>query len=141
MAKLSAEQFADKHASRLQAASADIERGVNAVTEAPGIKAAAAKDKMKANLIAAIDNGKWEQNVKAVSVEEWRRKMINKGIPAISTGIIEARDKVVAFANQLLPAVDAAQAKVKAMPSTTLQQNIARATTMMLEMAKFKFKR
>lgn len=135
--KLTPEEFADKHASRLMGASEDIRRGVERVTEAPGIKAAAQKEKMKARLIAAIDSGKWERNVKAVSVEEWRSKMINKGIPAISTGIQQARQKVVAFAAQLLPAVEKAQAVIKTMPSTTLQQNIQRMVRYTEEMAKF----
>jgi len=136
--KVTPEEFADKHASRLQGATEDIRRGVNRVTEAPGIKAAAQQDKMKARLVASIDSGKWAQRVKAVTLDDWKRKMINKGIPAIATGVVEARDKIVDFASQLLPAIEKAQGTLTNMPSVTLDQNIARMTKFVTEMAKFK---
>ena len=39
--------------------------------------------------------------------------------------------------SQFLPFLDSVQAKVKAMPSTTLEDNIARMTTQVREVAKF----
>lgn len=136
--KMTPDEFVEKHARRLSGATEDIRRGVEKVTEAPGIKAAAAQEKMKARLIASIDSGVWARRTRAVSVDDWRKKMINKGIPAISTGITEAADKVRSFAAQLLPAIDKAQGVIAGMPSVTLEQNISRATTFMREMAKFK---
>ncbi len=135
--RMTVDEAVAKHARRLSGATEEIRRGVEKVTEAPGVKAAAQKEKMKQRLIASIDNGTWERNTKKVTVEEWRRKMINKGIPAISTGITEAEPKMKDFFSQLFPAIDKAQASIVAMPSITLEQNINRMTTFVRSMATF----
>lgn len=137
MAKVSAAEFQEKHARRLKAAMPDIQRGVERVTTAPGKQAAAKQAKMKANINKAIDSGKWAKKVSAVSVSDWQQKTITKGIPRIASGIDAAADKVTAFASKLLPAVDAAVAKIAGMPDLTLEDNIARNNTYIREMAKF----
>lgn len=132
------EQYAEKQARNLKAANADIRRGVAAVTEAPTLKAAAAKDKMLQNLTEAINSGKWEAGLKRVSLEEWKSKMIEKGIPRIAAGIDAAHDKVVSFATELLAFETTLQRKTDAMPDLTLDDNIQRATEWMRGMATFK---
>jgi hypothetical protein len=138
MAKLTPQEFREKHARNLKNSTMDIQAGVTRVTEAPGKKAAAKADKMKANLVRSIDDGTWAKRVGAVTLEDWKSKMIDKGIGRIASGIDAAGPKVEAFASQLLPAIDAAQAKVKGMPDMTLDDNINRMVTMTREMAKFK---
>lgn len=140
MAKLTPEQFAEKHARNLKASTADMERGVQAVTVSPTAKAADAAAKMRANLIKAIDSGKWARRLKTVSLDEWKSKMITKGIPRVSAGIDEAHDKVVEFASELLPHIDTAKAKIAGMPDVTLDDSINRMTTFIREMAKFERK-
>lgn len=137
MAKVSASEFQEKHARRLKAALPDIQRGVERVTTAPGKLAAAKQAKMKANINKAIDSGKWAKKVGGVSVTDWQSKTINKGIPRIASGIDAAADKVTTFAAKLLPAVDAARAKIATMPDLTLEDNIARNNAYIREMAKF----
>jgi len=56
-------EFVEKHNRRTKAALEDLRRGVEAVTEAPGAKAAAKADKMRANLLEALDSGKWQRRV------------------------------------------------------------------------------
>lgn len=138
MAKVTAEQFQEKHARRLKGAVEDMRRGVENVTEAPTLKAAAKKEKMKTNLMAALDNGKWERGLKRVSLEDWKGQMVNKGIGRVAAGIDGAADKVKAFATQLLPHVDAGQRDVRKMADTTLEDSINRMTTFTRHMAKFK---
>lgn len=138
MAKVTAEEFQEKHARRLKGSVEDIRRGVERVTEAPTIKAAAKKDKMKANLNAALDNGKWERGLKRVTLEDWKGQMVNKGIGRIATGIDGAAPKVVKFAAELLPFIDGVQNQVKKMPDITLEDSISRMTTFVRGMAKFK---
>ena len=137
MARFTAEEVTDKHAARLKASTPYIEAGVNRVTEAPGKKAAAKQEKMKTNLVAAIDNGKWAKRVGAVSLEDWKAKTITKGIGRIAAGIDGARDKQVDFYNQLLPAIDNAKSKIANMSDVTVEDNINRCTTYLREMAKF----
>jgi len=140
MARLTPEEFQEKHAKRLKAAIDDMRAGVEKVTTAPGEKAAKKVDKMRARLLEKIDDGTWASRVSAVSLEEWKRKMLNKGLPRVSQGIDEAADKVRDFAAQLLPYQDSLRAKVERMPDLTLEDSIARATEWIRGMAKFKKK-
>ncbi len=138
MARVTPEEFAEKHARRLKGAVEDIRRGVEKVTTAPTAQAAAKQAKMLANTTEAINSGRWANSLKAVSVEEWKSAMVDKGLPRVSGGIDAAHDKVVRTAAKLLPIVDAASAKVRAMPDLTLEDSIARASTFIREMAKAK---
>jgi len=138
MAKLTAQEFQQKHARRLKAAVEDVRTGIDRVTENPCDKAAAKQDKMLANLTSAVSSGKWAAGLKRVSLEEWKRKARDIGVNRIAAGIDGAADKVVAFAEQLLPHIDREQAKIKAMPDVTLDDNINRMTTFIRGMANFK---
>jgi len=138
MAKLTAQEFQEKHARRLKASVEDVRKGIDRVTENPCDKAAAKADKMLANLTASVSSGKWAAGLKRVSLEEWKRKTRDIGVNRISAGIDGAADKVVAFAEQLLPHIDREQAKIKAMPDVTLDDNINRMTTFIRGMANFK---
>ena len=138
MAKLTAKEFQEKHARRLKAATDDMRRGVERVTESPTEKAAAKKDKMKANINAALDNGKWEAGLKRVSLDDWKTKMLNKGVNRVASGIDEAAPKVEAFAADLLPHIDSVKTKIEKMPDVTLEDNIGRMTAFIRGMADFK---
>jgi len=140
MAKLTPDEFADKHARRLKGAIEDMRAGIEKVTEAPGAAAAKKATKMLTNLTAKVQDGTWAKRVSAVPLDEWKRKMIDKGLPRVAGGIDASRAKIVDFAGQLLPAVDAAQARVRAMPDLTIEDSINRMTTFVREMAKFKKK-
>lgn len=138
MAHLTPEQVAEKHARRLKGAVQDIQNGVNNVSVAPGKQAAAKAQKMKTNLVAAIDSGKWANRVGAVSLEDWKSKMLNKGVNRIAQGVDDAQGKITAFYAELLPFQAGIQSKIAAMPDLTLEDNLARMTTNAREMAKFK---
>ncbi len=140
MAKMTAEQFQEKHARRLKAATQDMEEGVRRVTVAPTLKAAQSMQKLRTNLLKAIDSGKMERRLKAVSLQDWQDKMITKGIGRVASGIDGAKDKTIAFAAQLLPAIDRAKANLDKMPSVTLQDNIGRMVAFVTEMSKFEKK-
>lgn len=134
MARVTAQEYAEKHARRLKASLEDMRRGIQRVTEAPGAKAAAQADKMLANLTEAVTSGLWARRVGAVTLEEWRRKALDKGVNRVAAGIDAVQVSQVAMAERLLAAVDNAVAKVKTMPSTTFEDRIGRATQYMREM-------
>lgn len=137
-ARVTAAEAASKWARRLGGAGEDIRRGINAVTEAPGVAAAKQKAKMRAKVLAAIDDGTWERNVSAVSLADWKSAAIDKGVDRIASGAQAAEGKMTRFMNELLPAVDAAVALVDRMPNVTLDDSINRMTTYVREMAKFR---
>jgi len=138
MAKLSATEFQEKHARRLKGAVEDVRKGIDRVTENPCDKAAAKQDKMLTNLTAAVSNGKWAAGLKRVTLEEWKRKARDIGVNRIAAGIDGAKEKVVAFAEVLLPHIDRGQDKIKAMPDVTLDDNINRMTSFIRHMSEFK---
>lgn len=138
MAKLTAKEFQEKHARRLKGAVDDMRKGVERVTDAPTAKAAAKQEKMRANILESIDNGKWAAGLNRVSLEEWKGKMLNKGVNRVASGIDEAAPKVEAFAAELLPHIDSVKSKIEKMPDVTLEDNIGRMTEFIRGMAKFK---
>lgn len=126
MARVDAAQYAEKWATRTGAASADYARGVRAVTQAPGAKAAA----KKADYISRVNESanKWAAKVGAVSLSDWQEMAATKGATNLSTGVQAARPKMQAAATKLLSTVDQVRSQVKAMPGGTLEQRLARAT-------------
>lgn len=138
MAKLNATQFQEKHARRLKASVEDVRAGIERVTENPCEKAAAKQDKMLTNLTAAVQSGKWAGGLKRVSLEDWKKKARDIGVNRIAAGIDGAKEKVVAFAEQLLPHIDRGTEKIKTMPDVTLDDNINRMTTFCRHMSTMK---
>lgn len=138
MAKLTATEFQEKHARRLKAAVEDVRRGIDRVTENPCDKAAAKADKMLSNLTAAVQSGKWAAGLKRVSLEDWKRKARDIGVNRIAAGIDGAKEKVISFAEVLLPHIDRGKDKIKAMPDVTLDDNINRMVSFIRHMSELK---
>lgn len=138
MAKLTATEFQEKHARRLKAAVEDVRIGIDRVTENPCEKAALKQDKMLTNLTSAVTSGKWSAGLKRVSLEEWKRKARDIGVNRIAAGIDGAKEKVVSFAEVLLPHIDRGLDKIKGMPDLTLDDNINRMTNFIRHMADLK---
>lgn len=137
MAKLTPQQFAEKWQRRLQSAAPDITNGINRVDSSPTEQAAAKKDKMLANVTASINNGKWEAGLRRVTLADWKKAAIEKGVPRIAQGASGAAPKVTNFASQLLPFQDTLQAQVKSLPDLTLEDSINRMNVWVRGMAKF----
>ena len=140
MARLTPEEFVEKHARRLKAATPDMRVGVEKVSVAPTALAAKKIDKMRAHLLEKIDDGTVARRLNAVTLEDWKSKMLTKGVGRVAEGIDQAAAKVRDFASQLLPAVDAAKGKIAGMADLTLEDSINRMNTYIREMAKFKKK-
>lgn len=138
MAKVNPNEFAEKWQRRLQSAAPDITRGINRVDTAPTEKAAQKKDKMLTNLTAAVQSGKWESGLRRVSLGDWKKAAIEKGVPRISQGVAAAGGKMTDFANQLLPFQDSLKSQVDSMPDLTLEDNINRMNAWVRGMSKFK---
>lgn len=138
MARVTPDEFVEKHARRLKGAVEDMRRGIERVTESPTAKAAAKKDKMRSRINEALDNGKWERGLRAVSTEQWKTQMLEKGLPRVSGGIDAAAPKVRSFASELLPYIDGQVEKVKRMPDLTIEDSINRMTTFVRGMSQFR---
>jgi uncharacterized protein YeaC (DUF1315 family) len=140
MAKLTPEQFAEKHNRRTKAALDDMRAGVEGVTVAPTEKAAAKQEKMRQRLLEALESGKWANGLKRVSLEEWKQKMIELGLNRVASGLDANKKKVEEFAAQLLPHIEAGQKLIEKMPDVTLEDSINRMTAFIRHMSKFQRK-
>jgi hypothetical protein len=140
MAKITAAEYAEKHARRLKGSTEDIRRGVSRVTVAPTASAAGKIDKMKANLDRAFSEGRVKSGLLKVSLDDWQKAMTDKGLGRISAGIDAVQGKQVQMAERLLAAVDSAAGKVRSMPDITLDDSINRMTAFVREMSKSKGK-
>ena len=136
--KVTASEYAEKQARRLKASTEDIRRGVERVATSPTAKAASKKDKMLTNLTAAVQSGKWEAGLNRVSLEDWKRQTLDKGIGRIAAGIDGARGKIEEFGAKLLAYEDRVMGEVDKMPDLTLEDSISRMTKWTREMSKFK---
>ena len=98
--KTNATAAAQKWASAMAGASASYTAGVQAVTVAPGQKAAASQ----ANYLAGVQNkvGEWAANVAAVGLGEWQNAAVNKGAPRLGSGATAAQGKFTTFLQALL---------------------------------------
>ena len=140
MAKLTPEEYQEKQARRLKGSIADMQKGIERVTIAPGMAAGKKQDKMLTNLTESVTSGRWKKGVESVTLDDWKRKMIDKGLGRVSGGIDAAKDKTIAMAAKLLPAIDAAQAKIRNMPDLTFEDSVQRMVAFSREMKKVKVK-
>ena len=138
MAKLTPEQITEKHSRRLKGAVEDMRRGVENVTVAPTQKAAQSIDKMRTKILEAIDSGKVKRGLERVSLQDWQKAMVEKGIPRVAAGIDGARAKMEAFYGELMPHIDRLQAEVNKLPHVSLEDGIQRMVAFSRGMNKFK---
>lgn len=134
-------KIAAKWRRNLSNAQTDMEDGARRVEVAPGQLAVKQKDKMRANLLEAIDSGRWERRTLAVSREDWIDDYVKKGIPRIASGATAGEPKMAEYMREALPVIEALQSKINALPSQTLDDSLQRVRVMMEGMRDFGRKR
>lgn len=136
MARLTAQEMADKWQRRTKAAGQDMAAGIAKVSEAPGVKAARQQNVMLANLQARVADGTWARRVGAVSLTDWQKAATTKGVPRVAAGVDNSLANTQKVFGDVLAAVDNAVAVVERTPRGDLNTNIQRAVTFMQEMSK-----
>lgn len=125
-----------KWLTNLGASTERMTAGANRVTKAPGVAAAAAADKWLQRVTAAKQ--KFATNVSRVSLQDWQNAYVNIGIPRVAQGAQAKQGKMLDFMNEYLPYLQRGVSTIDQMPSTTLEDGIARATAMIRYNSKFK---
>lgn len=136
--RVTAEQYQEKHNRRTKAALEDMRTGINKVSDSPTAKAAAKGDKMLAGIQQAVSSGKWGNRLRAVTLEQWKRAALDKGLPRVSAGLDASSANIIAMARQLLEYENTQLEKISKMPDLTLEDSISRMTTWARGMAQFK---
>lgn len=114
-----------------------ITAGVNAVTVAPGVKAAAAKALWLAKVTASVD--KWAKNVSAVSLSQWQQAMLTTGLQRLQTGATAGQPKVAAFMSQFLTYLQSGAGSIASMDKSTLESAIAKSAAQIRYNAAFNY--
>ncbi len=125
MANLNAQDVARKWSERTKNAGAAYKAGIEAVTESPMEKAAAKVDKYRAGVLDAVDSGKYQRNLRAVSVADWKASA-EKGSRRLADGVSAAQPKMADFLTSFLPYAESVASRVNAMPDNTLEERIAK---------------
>lgn len=127
---LSPSQAADKWSRNLGAATTAIQQGVNNVTTSPTEKAARNVEAYAAGVQRAVADGKYVAGLRRVSLEEWKRSMLEKGIQRIASGASAAKPKMESFMTTFLPHIEAGKRALESMPRGSFEQNMARSMFM-----------
>ena len=135
MPKVSATQATDKYRSGVQGGAQNYQTGVNAVQSAPSQAAIAQQAKMVTNWNAAINSGKWANNLGSVTLAEWKAATTGQGAINYTASADKGATKWGQWANTAFPIIQQIQDEVAAMPSTTMQDNIQRMIFNVTEMA------
>lgn len=122
--RVNTDEYLEKWARRTSGASQDYRSGIERVTEAPGIKAAQAADAMRAGLLESLDSGKWQRNVAAVSLQDWKETTIEKGVSRLGPGVQASIGRNRAKIDKLLADVESSKNEVDRMPSATFQDRV-----------------
>lgn len=134
---LAPDQVAQKWANNLGAATTAIKNGVQSVTTSPTQLAAAAVGKWQAAVATQKAANDYVNSLNKVSLAQWQQAMLNKGLNRIGPGAQAAIPKFTAFLQAFLPFEQNIAQQVRAMPSTTLQDRIARMVAMATQLATF----
>ena len=142
MAMPTPQQAAQKWQRNLSASTQTIIEGVNRVQESPTAKAARSIDRMVAGFQNAAADGKIQDGLNAVTLEDWKSAMIDKGASRIASGAAQAEPKFARFLDEFLPFLEAGVRQLDSeMPRGDTEQNIQRAVSMMRHNAKFRRRR
>lgn len=135
MPRVTAQEGAEKWARNTAAATQDVVRGVDRVQQAPGQKAAAASGKWLNKVTQA--ESKFKSNVGAVSLADWQQAT-KDGASRIASGVQAKKGKMASFAASFYDHLDRGAAAINAMPTTTVEDGIAKAAAQIRHNASFK---
>lgn len=138
MAQKNPTDVAKKWADRTKNAGAAYTAGVNSVTESPTEKAAQKVDKYQAGVQRAVDEGRYVNGLRSVSLADWKAATAEKGASRLATGASAAQTKMASFLGEMLPYQEAARSRIEAMPDNTLEERIARSAEMQRLMSQFR---
>jgi len=110
------ERWIKKQIDRVTVAEDEYKAGIDAVTEAPTIKAAEKKEKYLRRIQEAADH--WEKRLRAIDLGSWK-EMATKKAPRFTEGVRLAEHKIRSFVTKWQPILQEIQSAVNALPDLT----------------------
>lgn len=126
MPALTPDQIAQKWGRNTKGAVQSYKDGVMSVTVSPMELAAAQGDKAVANFSAAIQSGRWANNLRKVKLADYQNACVNKGADRIAAGVTQAMPKVTAFNQVWQPLMQQAKREMAAMPNNSKEEALAK---------------
>ncbi|MEM2990162.1 MAG: hypothetical protein QXQ02_03155 [Halobacteria archaeon] len=139
--RLTPEQISTKWGNRIKAAIPDIVSGVEAVSESPMEKAASKQDKMRQNLLRAIDDGTWAGSLRKVPLSTWKENTASKVRERLGGGVDSSMNKRKQFDTWLVNTLNEVLPTIASMPDLTLEDSISRVRKLMEFMSNKRYKR
>jgi len=117
---------ADRWANAAGMAQTRFTEGVQNTAVDPTALAVAQQAKMQQNVVAAISSGKWARGLQSVGKAGWQSATLAKA-SNYATGIAAAKAKYTQAIGPVLAVEASLQSQIRSMPSTTIQERLARA--------------
>lgn len=134
-------EIAEKQIKRATAAVGDYKQGVQNVEVSPTEEAAKKVQEYKAGVIAAADDGSYEEGLRAVSKQEWIDRTVSKGGDNYAKGVERSRDKIIDFQTQFSPVRESVKGQVRAMPNSTFEERMQRMDANARGLHEFRYKK
>jgi len=139
MAMATAQQVSQNWVNGISQSTEKIRQGIQNVTESPTEKAIKAIPRMVQGIQQAAANGKIAAGLQRVSLDDWKRAAIDKGVPRVAAGAAASQSKFADFMSQFLPHLQSGMDRInREMPRGNTEQNINRAIAMMRHNAQFR---
>jgi hypothetical protein len=132
------EQVVAKWQSRASGAGQAWLDGINGVTEAPTAVALRNADKWRQKMMMEETFRKYKEGLSSVTLEAWKKITADKGAGRFTSGIAASVNKYRQVFTQVMNHINSGLGTIRAMPSVTLEDNIARSAAWIRHMATFK---
>jgi len=134
-------EVAQDWARNLRNARSKIERKVRELNESPTVRAARNSDVWHQRVSSEEARKKFEENLRAVSLEDWRGAFLNKGLSNMAAGADASVDKFANFLAQLLPYTEQVKKEVADMKVLTIEDAIQKVAKVIKRMSEFRYKK
>lgn len=132
------QQAAQMWADKMATSGDKYKAGIDAVTENPADKAAAAQDRWIAGVQQSASNGKWRRGLAKSTLSSWKDKAKTKGADRLASGARDAKPKMEKFLTAWLPVAADIKATVASMPKGGIEASLARVRVAMEKAKQFK---
>ena len=135
------DRWVKKYEDRATVATEDYKYGIENPSRSPIEGAIAQRKSLEAKMRDPKTWDKWENALKFVGDEGWKKGCTEKGADRYPTGIRAGLSKYSDFASKFADHLEAGVSKVKAMPKITIDDSVKRAEAMIRHNASFTYKK
>lgn len=114
----------DKWRRNMAQAGEAVKAGVNAMSETPGVKAAAQKDKYARRVAESVNDGTYERGQLSYTISDYKDAVVKKGVSNMLTGAANLSNRAQRSMQEQLNYANQVSEMVNGMPTGTLEEGI-----------------